>query len=380
MIVKKVKYKKPRWEIVERKGLGHPDHIADAFAEEFSRALCKAYMKEFGVILHHNVDKLDLVGGQAVPKFGGGVFKKRIIAFYSGRATERVGNVKFDLKNLAIKSAQEYLKKNFRFLKKEHFKFIIETKPGAGNLTDIYKRKKGEIGANDTSVGIGYWPLSKTEHVTLDAENYLNSKRFKKRHPYTGEDIKVMTVRNGDKTKMTIACAFIDKYFNDVNGYVNKKEEVRKELMEKYGFDIDINTADDLKRGINGCYLTLTGSSLETGDDGAVGRGNRVNGLITFNRLMSLEAVAGKNPVNHIGKLYNVAAFEACKKIVGLGARHCQLQLVSSIGKPLTEPQIAVCEYEGKLSEQKIKNVVHEELSNIKKLGKRIVSGKVRLF
>ena len=340
----------------------------------------KEYINEFGVILHHNVDKLDLVGGQATPRFGGGELEKKIIAFYSGRATQKIKDVSFNLKEIAIKSASDCLKKTFRYLKKDNFEFIVETKPGAGNLTDMYKRKKGEIGANDTSAGVGYWPLSKTERTTLDVEEYLNSKAFKKRCPYTGEDVKVMTVRNRDETRITVACAFIDKYFNNVNEYVNAKEEVRKDLKEKFRCGIVINTADKPEREVDGCYLTITGTSLETGDDGAVGRGNRVNGLITFNRPMSLEAVAGKNPVNHIGKLYNVIAFEASKRIVEAGAKHCQLGIVSSIGKPLTEPQIIACEYDGSISDYKIKRIINEELIGIPELTKNIVNGRITLF
>jgi len=56
-------------ELVERKGLGHPDYIADAVAEEASRKLSLYYLKKYGVILHHNLDKTLVVGGQATPRF-----------------------------------------------------------------------------------------------------------------------------------------------------------------------------------------------------------------------------------------------------------------------------------------------------------------------
>ncbi|HSJ96111.1 MAG TPA: methionine adenosyltransferase, partial [Myxococcota bacterium] len=59
-------------EVVERKGLGHPDSICDALAEAFSLALSRFYREHFGRILHHNVDKVLLVGGRAEPAFGGG--------------------------------------------------------------------------------------------------------------------------------------------------------------------------------------------------------------------------------------------------------------------------------------------------------------------
>ena len=62
-------------------------------------------------------------------------------------------------------------------------------------------------------------------------------------------------------------------------------------------------------------YLTLLGTSAEQGDSGQVGRGNRVCGLISLNRPMSVEAAAGKNPVSHVGKIYNVLAHELAMRI-----------------------------------------------------------------
>ena len=54
------------FEIVERKGLGHPDTICDALTENLSRALSRVYLERFGAILHHNVDKVLLCGGAAL--------------------------------------------------------------------------------------------------------------------------------------------------------------------------------------------------------------------------------------------------------------------------------------------------------------------------
>ncbi len=59
-------------ELVERKGLGHPDYIADSASEIASRELSKYYLRHYGRILHHNLDKTLLVGGQARAYFGGG--------------------------------------------------------------------------------------------------------------------------------------------------------------------------------------------------------------------------------------------------------------------------------------------------------------------
>jgi S-adenosylmethionine synthetase len=103
---------------------------------------------------------------------------------------------------------------------------------------------------------------------------------------------------------------------------------------------VDVNTADG--DAADSLYLTVTGTSAEAGDDGQVGRGNRVNGLITPYRPMSLEAAAGKNPVTHVGKLYNVMANRVAEAVVreltGVSEAYCYL--LSQIGKPIDAPQL----------------------------------------
>jgi S-adenosylmethionine synthetase len=59
-------------------------------------------------------------------------------------------------------------------------------------------------------------------------------------------------------------------------------------------------------------------------------------------RAMTLEAYAGKNPVNHVGKLLSMCATriaEACVALDGVQSAECVL--VSEIGRPITEPQAA---------------------------------------
>ena len=73
-------------EIVERKGLGHPDTICDAVAEKLSIALSRYYLERFGLILHHNVDKALVRGGAAQVEFGGGSILQPIEIYLAGRA------------------------------------------------------------------------------------------------------------------------------------------------------------------------------------------------------------------------------------------------------------------------------------------------------
>ncbi len=367
------------YEIVERKGLGHPDYIADSIAENFSRTLCKEYLKRFDTILHHNVDKLDLVGGDAEPDFRGGVFKKPITCFFSGRATQKADDKVIPVKKIAVDSAKEWIKENFRYLDPDkQFKYIVATKSGSSDLQDIFKRKDKFIGANDTSAGVSYYPLSMTEEIVLKTERFLNSRDFKKKNKWSGEDVKVMGVRLDNRINLTIGHAFVDKHLKSLSEYNKKKKElihIIENRLDNEKINVSVNNADKNKK----VYITTTGTSLESGDDGAVGRSNRVNGLISFCRPMSTEAVAGKNPVNHVGKLYNVKAQSISKKIYELGnIKEVIVKLVSKIGQPINKPQIIGVDINGDYDKKVVKELILKELEEFPT--KKIIKGKINLF
>jgi S-adenosylmethionine synthetase len=109
------------------------------------------------------------------------------------------------------------------------------------------------------------------------------------------------------------------------------------------GIKLDINALDDPDRGENGMYLTVLGISADGADSGQVGRGNRANGLITLNRPQSIEAHSGKNPVNHVGKIYSHFANHVAWKIYFevKGIQEVYVHLCSQIGQPIDRPLIA---------------------------------------
>ena len=380
-------------EIVERKGLGHPDTICDALAEKLSAELCRFYHEKFGFVLHHNVDKNLLVGGSAVPAFGGGEVKEPIEIFLSGRAIKEYKGVKIPVDEIAVESAKEWLKENIHAIDPErHVRIHTYIRPGSVDLVDIYMRqlKEGVPLSNDTSFGVGYAPFDDLENVVYHIEKRLNDRELKKNHPEIGEDIKVMGVRVGEKIKITIACAFVDRFVKDVNDYVEKRENVRKiayDVARSFTdreVEIDINTGDDIENA--NVYITVTGTSAEAGDDGEVGRGNRVNGLITPYRPMSLEAAAGKNPITHVGKLYNITANEIAatvvKEIPEIEEAYCYM--VSQIGKPVNQP-LAV-DVKVRTSDNleafrpKIEVIVNECLSEMKNTWKKLVEEKITVY
>ncbi|NPB04500.1 MAG: methionine adenosyltransferase [Thermotogae bacterium] len=374
------------FEIVERKGTGHPDTICDSIAEEYSRALSRFYLERYGRILHHNVDKAILVGGEANPRFGGGEVSQPIELTIVGRVTYRYKGDEFRkrIEEIYYETAKSWLKENLPNLDVEkHIDLNLKIRMGSEDLTDLFERE-GEIPlANDTSFGVGFYPLTKAEKLTYELERFLNARAYKEKHPYVGEDIKVMVVRDIKSYRVTVALAFVDRYVNNLKHYRELKAHLQadtyvraKELVGDVPLSVELNVADDYRR--ESVYITVTGTSAEAGDDGQVGRGNRVNGLITPYRPMTLEAAAGKNPVSHVGKLYNIAANFMAKEIVEKfpAVENVYIYLVSQIGRPINEPQLVHARIWGGLSESalhEVKEYLTERVRDIGGMWKRIV-------
>ncbi len=333
-------------ELVERKGLGHPDSIADGVSESVSRALCRLYLDEFGKILHHNTDETQVVGGASEPKFGGGKVTKPIYILLVGRATTEVNGEKLPYRDVAIEAAKRYVGSICSHVDVERqIEFDCRIGQGSVDLRGVFEQES--VLANDTSFGVGFAPLSDTERLVLESERFLTLK-LKKKLPALGEDVKVMGYRQGKKVRLTVAAALVDKEVKDPTEYASVCEEVQSKLADlatkltHREVEISVNTADDPELGR--FYLTVTGTSMEAGDDGSVGRGNRTNGLITPCRPMSLEASAGKNPVNHVGKIYNLLSNQIAQGIVhetGGDVKEVHVRILSQIGRPVDDPQIA---------------------------------------
>lgn len=337
-------------EIVERKGKGHPDTICDSIVEAISIALSEEYKRYAGRILHFNIDKALLSAGKVEKKFGGGKVLKPVEFIVGDRATFLVGNKKIPIKEIVIESARKWFKKNLRFFEPEkNLDIKLALSEGSVELTNIFKESAKIFPANDTSAAVGFYPLTPAEKIVLELEKYLNSENYKILCPETGEDIKIMAIRKGDELNLTIAMPFIASLIYSEKEYFERKEKVLnsiKKFLRKYSgtfhINVSLNALDKKGHGIDGVYLTLLGTSLEDADSGQVGRGNRVNGLISVSRPIGTEAVAGKNPVSHVGKIYNVFAHYLAKKIHQKleGIKEIYVYMVSKIGSPTNEPEV----------------------------------------
>ncbi|MCI4346365.1 MAG: methionine adenosyltransferase [Thermoplasmata archaeon] len=378
-------------ELVERKGIGHPDSIADGISESVSRALSRLYLDEFGRILHHNTDETQVVGGASEPKFGGGKVTNPIYILLVGRATTEVDGEKLPFRQVSLDAAKEYVGSICAHLDVEkHVEFDCKIGQGSVDLRGVFEQK--QVLANDTSFGVGFAPLSNTERLVLESEKFLTGK-LKKKLPALGEDVKVMGYRAGDRVRLTVAAALVDSEIKDAVEYARVCEEIQERLLEQAAkitakpVEVNVNTADDPELGR--FYLTVTGLSMEAGDDGSVGRGNRSNGLITPCRPMSLEATAGKNPVNHVGKIYNLLSTLIANDIVKEtrgNVKEVHVRILSQIGKPVDEPQVASLQLlpaDGvKLSQVKADaiSVANDWFDKIGTIPQRLLTDKLTVF
>jgi len=378
-------------EIVERKGKGHPDSICDAIMERVSIELSREYLRQFGTILHHNIDKGFLVAGNAEIRMGGGRVTEPMRLIFGDRATYEMDGRRLPIEEIAVTTAKRWIRENLRFVDPdEHVRYDVQIKPGSPELVDIFLR---EIpGANDTSAAVGYAPLTETERLVLLTERHMNSAAFKQQFPEAGEDIKVMGFRRGDELDLTAAVAFVDRFIDSEATYFKRKaqmheaaeEYVRSEARSLRKISLALNTLDMPGRGLGGIYLSVTGTSAESGDSGQIGRGNKVNGVIALNRPMGTEAAAGKNPVAHVGKIYTIMTHQVADRIYREvpGIREVYVWMLSQIGAAIDQPKVAAAQIilakraRQEAARRRVREIMEREFANITTLTRELAEGK----
>jgi S-adenosylmethionine synthetase len=376
-------------EIVERKGIGHPDSLCDGIAERISVEYTRWCVEHLGAQLHHNFDKVQLVAGDVEVAYGHAELLKPMRIQIAGRGTPIAPDgTKIPMDTIAINAAKAHIRETMKHLDPDQH-CVIDSYAGRGSSELMHAVH--EITANDTSFGVAHWPRSVLENTVYETCEYITGELVDQ-FP-VGEDVKVMGARIGQEIVLTCAVPFMAREIRDVDEYREAKSAVKQavqtfaeRLAPDHHVSVDVNTADDETAGA--VYLTLTGTSAEMGDDGSVGRGNRVTGVIAPFRSASLEAAAGKNPISHVGKLYNVLALEAAKDIVAtvpeVGA--VQVYVLSQIGKPLDQPLVATASIEasnGKITEetrQRVAEVIDRHLANMAGLREKLARMEVRLY
>lgn len=380
-------------EIVERKGLGHPDSLCDGIAEAVSIALCNEYKRRCGKILHHNTDKVQLVAGRSNPRYGGGEVISPIYILLGGRATRAFDGEEIAVDIVAADAAKAYLR-NVRNLDVDSH-VIVDSKlrKGSSDLIEVFSGKSKTDTvipiANDTSFGVAHAPLSEIEAIALNVETKVMAE-YRKKEKAIGEDMKVMALREDGKITLTIGDAFVSKYVDDYEHYEDIKRQLReyiRSVAEAYT-NRELNILTNMADTPNSVYITVTGTSAEMGDDGCAGRGNRCSGLITPNRPISMEGTPGKNPVNHTGKIYNLLASKIASEVVENvdGVREVYIKVLSEIGRRIDDPKVATAQILPKSGvnpeavKVKVKRITDEWLLNISEITEMAARGELRTF
>jgi S-adenosylmethionine synthetase len=374
-------------EIVERKGIGHPDSLCDGIAERISVEYSRWCQENLGVLLHHNFDKVQLVAGEVEVDYGGGYMLKPIRIQIAGRGTPTFEGRKVPMDDIAIEAAKQHVRETMRYLDPDRH-MVIDSYAGRG--ADELQYVVDHVTANDTSFGVSHWPRSGLEHAVYETAQYINYALIDE-FP-VGEDVKVMGMRRNGELTLTVALPFIATRIGDATEYQEVKRAAEAAIQE-YASHLDhrnvtvmVNTADDVAN--DAVYLTLTGTSAEMGDDGEVGRGNRVNGVIAPFRSTSLEAACGKNPISHVGKVYNVLALLAAQDIVERvpTVQSITVYVLSQIGAPLDQPLVATALVRltnGSFTssiQADVQDVLDEHLAQVNSIRARILNQELTLF
>jgi len=383
--------------LVERKGWGHPDTLADHLAEALSRTYSHYTLQHFGAVLHHNFDKLAILGGSSEVRYGAGRMTSPVKVLVNGRAARVCAGSNVPVDALVTDTVHSFFAERLPELRRH---LLIElnvssnSSPGAvsiegetpdrsvwfspRSLDDLRERKV--LLANDTSLGTGWAPERPFEAFARDLVDHLSKPGFfSLDRPWCGSDVKLMGYAEHDDVDVILCVPQKSRYVDNRAAYVRNCEEVLDECArlaaERLG-DTDVrfrlNARDIPER--DELYLTYTGSSIESGDEGVVGRGNRVNGLITPLRPMNVEGVNGKNPVYHVGKLYNIAAQRLAGRLAEETGDYAEVHLVSATGQRLDRPwRVLVRLAAEDAALDKVSSLVAEALDSFPALTEEIV-------
>jgi len=364
------------FEVVERKGIGHPDTVADSLAEKISVEYSKYCLEKFGIVLHHNVDKLSIMGGLVDIDWAKGEMIKPIRVLINGRLSASFDYKKIPIDEIYTRAITEQLLKCLPGLDtKKWLKIIDESTSSSKNprwfnplsLTDV--PDSSEAFANDTSAVVSYWPLTPAERVALELEGYFYNNEGKPKYKEFGQDIKVMIVRRENSYDITMCVPFFAKYVSSSQAYWKKLSELesditiraREILGDKVKINLKINAHDQRRKNQKSAktfYFVVAGSALDFGEEGVVGRGNNRLGIIPSFRPYTMEAAPGKNPVYHVGKVLGVVSDVLAKEVANKFNCRVEVWIITRNADPLFEPHNIIVNVSGQVEEKKLKNLV----------------------
>ncbi|SDT83348.1 methionine adenosyltransferase [Streptomyces sp. TLI_053] len=361
-----------RFEVVERKGIGHPDTMADLIAEQFSYLYSSYCRTAFGQVLNHAVDKVTLIGASTKVRLGGFTVIEPAEILLIGKITPGVASERVpvhDLLRTAVDQVVRFSLPDDEILR--HTNLVVRNTFSSAvdrpenfylpdSRTQAHRIGTEELGANDTVFCTGSAGRSPLEELVLRLELAVTAPAARSAWSSVGTDVKVMAVRCGDDVDVTMCVPVDPRAVTERADYekaLGVVTEALTEVVAGSGFPVarlHVNTKDV----DGGLYLAPFGTSFGKSDCGAVGRGNRHEGFIAAFRPANVEAPAGKNPLHHAGKLYTLAAQRIADDIHRTLARDSAVAVVARNGAPLTEPAYVHVDFDGGAAEAEAAEVI----------------------
>ena len=368
-------------EIVERKGIGHPDTIADKLAFECSRVYSKYCMEHFSCILHHNIDKLYIGAGLFLLEDNKIVRHNPIRVELNGRVSNTMNGQTIDLEALFVPVIKNYLKSIIPRIDCENDLNILinctqfskrEFWYSPRNIDDIPDAK--ELFAADTSLCVLHGTKTFCEKMAMELEqSFWEYDKFGYAHPKfddVGQDIKVMVSRINQEVIATLCVPVYKDIYTTKDEYdeIIRKHEKRLygvaskiENPHNYTYKIEINRMPD---GGYRNYSLVLGSCIECGEEGLVGRGNNAQGIISSFREHTVEAPCGKNERYHTGRVINFMGENAVKRINDeLGIKTTLYCLTRNRGS-IYEPYLFYLSVDKIENENEIRKIIEEEFKD----------------
>lgn len=334
-------------EVVERKGLGHPDTLADGIAERASIRYSQYCLQQFGSVLHHNLDKVAVLGGLARFDWRGGEFLRPLRVVFAGRASTSFAGQDIPFREILEDAAREQLAQALPGYDHVPVSFLHHTTDSSKferwfrprDLGDLPERARAR--SNDTALLVGASPYTLAEALALAVESYLASLEW------VGSDIKALVVRQGEDCTITAGAPALAGRLGSAAEYRERVGAAQQHLSALLGdyvpgrLTLLVNTGEDAGGGdgrVQGGYVTLSGSAIDYGEDGLVGRGNGRHGLVSPHHQAGNETLFGKNPTYHVGKVAGLLADRLAAAVAGHGT-HCRASLVYDKGSSYDQPR-----------------------------------------
>lgn len=360
-------------EVVERKGVGHPDSLADALANEVSVAFSRHCLDSFGIILHHNADKLYIGGGHFRNDFGACERIKPVEVRTNGRMSNSFGGKRIDIAAIQMDAVSRYLLRVLPRLTADD----VAIMPNATQHTKIpywfTPRSREDVPdsiapkANDTSFCASYWPPTPAESIAYRLERYFWEARDGfpvPRFPGIGQDIKTLVFREGSAIEATLCVPSIststrsyEHYLELIRYHEAALQETGEEFASAHGLRLVVRV-NPFQR----LYMLGIGSCIECGEEGMVGRGNTILGISSSHRLHTQESWAGKNPVYHTGRVFGYLTAKVARAISTRLQVRCSVSAMTRCGDSLIPPRFLGVSVDREVNRTDLESIVEFEL------------------